>query len=258
MQIWLIEDFHGARSFLRRLLERAQHRVESFVAAGAAWAAHTGDIHLRPDVIMVAWRSEPSAPEREQRNLEALGFIRELRRCADPTPIMLYTSTDCPDAEVAAAFDAGAADFISAPHARPAELLGRLRALRRRTSGLVALEELRSGAISIDLPHCRVKVDGHVLELGALEYRLLVYLAERAGQVVSTDELLEAVFETPGSRAQGPRRTRAPAMAVSRLRHKLGPARSQLVTLPGFGFMLDADPVMSTGTSAVDPRREPE
>ena len=59
-------------------------------------------------------------------------------------------------------------------------------------------------------------------------------------------------FEKPAHRALGAAPTRAPAMAVSRLRHKLGPARSQLVTLVGLGFMLDSNPVKT----AVDPRRE--
>ena len=261
MRVWLIEDLHEARFLLRHVLEVAKHRVEFFASAAAALAARTRDIHLRPEVIMVAWHEERSTPERELRNLEALGFIREFRASADPTPIMLYTSTDRPDAEVTHAFEAGAADFISAPHARPGELLGRLRALRGRTSGLVAIEELRCGSISIDLLHCRVKVEGHAVELAGLEYRLLVYLAERAGQVVPTGELLEAVFETPGSRARGPKRTRAPTMAVSRLRHKLGSARNQLVTFAAFGFMLESTPVSSSVTSGVgrvDLRRERE
>ena len=251
VRIWLIEGLHETRFLLRHVLQVAKLRVEWFVSAAAALAARTRDIHLRPEVIMVAWHEERSTPERELRNLDVLGFIREFRASADPTPIMLYTSTDRPDAEVAHAFEAGAADFISAPHARPGELLGRLRALRGRTSGLVAIEELRCGSISVDLLHCRVKVEGHAVELGGLEYRLLVYLAERAGQVVPTGELLEAVFETPGSRARGPKRTRAPTMAISRLRHKLGPARDQLVTFAGFGFMLESNPVLGSGTSRV-------
>jgi DNA-binding response OmpR family regulator len=259
MRIWLIEDRREGCPALRNVLELAKHRVESFVAAGAALKARAGHIHLPPDAIMVGWLSESadlSVPERKRRNLEALGFIRELRRRADPTPLVLYASTDCPDPEVAQALDAGADDFITAPLARPGELLGRLRALRRRTSGLVAIEELRSGPISIDLAHCRVKIGGDLLALSALEYRLLVYLAERPGQVVSTDELLDEVFETPSRRARGSTPTRAPAMAVSRLRHKLGAARSQLVTLVGLGFMLDSNPVKRTERSAVDPRRE--
>jgi len=257
MRIWLIEG-HSTRSPLGRVLDTGGHQVESFAPADAART--TRESEMRPDVIMVHWNGESgelSEEERGRRNGQGLGVIRELRRRADRTPIMLYATADCPDWEVALALDAGADDFIAGPLTHPAELLGRLRALRRRTSGLVCIEVLRCGPISIDLAHRRVEVDGRVVALGALEYGLLVYLAERAGQHVSTEELLEALFEAPGNRARGPERTRAPAMVVSRLRRKLGHARTHLATIVGFGFMLASVPVASSSdTSLVGPRRE--
>ena len=85
-------------------------------------------------------------------------------------------------------------------------------------------------------------MSGGALPLRVLEFRLLVYLARRAGTPASVEEILEALFESRGHRAGGRDHSRAPAMAISRLRQKLGAASHHLVTVPGFGFTLDPNP----------------
>lgn len=245
MRVWLIDDQADVRCLLAGLLETATHGVDAFAGAAPALQGHSGASLRRPDVIMVSGQLaqvEACAigDEPGRRTIDSVGFIREIRIRADATPILLYASVDCPARKRVQALDAGADDFITAPLERPVELLARLRALRRRASGLVYIEVLQCGLISVDLAQRRVEVEGVAAPLGVLEYRLLVYLARRVGAAVSIEELLEALFESRGHRAHGPDRSRAPGMLVSRLRRKLGRARAQLVTVPGVGFKLES------------------
>lgn len=133
------------------------------------------------------------------------------------------------DAAVAAAIDAGADDAVAAS-ASDALIAAWLAALVRRNSG-----RLRLGALDIDRVERRVLRSGRALDLLPREYRLLLHLAERAGQVVPHDELRRAVWGLnfhPG--------TNVVAVHVSRLRAKLdrGFAAPLLHTEKGLGYRL--------------------
>lgn len=133
------------------------------------------------------------------------------------------------DAAVAAAIDAGADDAV-ALSSSDALIAARLAALVRRGSGKVRL-----GPLEIDRVERRVARAGHMLDLLPREYRLLLHLAERAGQVVPHDDLRQAVWGLafdPG--------TNVVAVHVSRLRAKLdrGFEIPLLHTEKGLGYRL--------------------
>ena len=133
------------------------------------------------------------------------------------------------DAAVAAAIDAGADDAV-AVSASDRLIAARLAALVRR----VPLA-LRLGPLAIDRVERSAARDGRPLALLPREYRLLLYLAERAGTVVSHDEVLSAVWGLrfhPG--------TNLVAAHVSRLRAKLdrGFEVAMLHTGKGVGYRL--------------------
>ncbi len=133
------------------------------------------------------------------------------------------------DAAVAAAIDAGADDAV-ALSASDGLIAARLAALVRRVPTAV-----RIGSLTIDRVARTATRGGRALDLLPREYRLLLYLAERAGVVVSHDELRSAVWGLrfhPG--------TNLVAAHVSRLRAKLdrGFESAMLHTEKGVGYRL--------------------
>ena len=95
------------------------------------------------------------------------------------------------DETVAAALEAGAADYIVKPFS-PNELVARVRAALRRHE---APGPFVLGALAIDYERRRVSVGGEPVELTATEYELLRVLALDAGRVVTHDTLLRRVWE---------------------------------------------------------------
>ena len=117
------------------------------------------------------------------------------------------------DETVAAAFEAGAADYIVKPFS-PTELVARVRAALRRHEepGPFVL-----GDLAIDYERRRVSVGGEAVALTATEFELLRVLSLNAGRVVTFDTLLRRVWNGRDSDDANPVR-----IFVRNLRHKLG------------------------------------
>lgn len=135
----------------------------------------------------------------------------------------------------AGALDAGAADCIVRPFSY-AELLARVRAVVRRASRPTNLPRLRVGELELCPARFEARYRGRPVRLSRTEFRMLHFLAMRAGQVVPTDELVRAIW--------GPGESNLALVRVNlyRLRQKLeaDPRRPQLLrALPGPGVMLD-------------------
>ena len=94
------------------------------------------------------------------------------------------------DETVAAALEAGAADYIVKPFS-PTELVARVRAALRRHE---EPDPFALGALEIDYDRRRVSIDGEPVKLTATEYELLRVLALDAGRVVSYEKLLRRVW----------------------------------------------------------------
>ncbi len=117
------------------------------------------------------------------------------------------------DETVAAALEAGAADYIVKPFSRT-ELVARIRAALRRTE---APEPFVLGALAIDFDRRRVTVGGEPVALTTTEYELLRVLALDAGRVVTYDTLLRRVW---GQRNAGD--ANLVRIFVKTIRRKLG------------------------------------
>jgi len=129
--------------------------------------------------------------------LEVCRLIRALAAPARATPIVMLTAKGDPFDRVVG-LEVGADDYLPKPF-EPRELLARLRAVLRRPPLAAALaaepapQVLRFGRLEIDCGARVVRVAGEPRALTAHQFDLLVALAERAGRVLSREQLLDAV-----------------------------------------------------------------
>ena len=95
------------------------------------------------------------------------------------------------------AFDLGVDDILTMPFS-PEELLARSIVISRRASGIQRpiVPTIRVGEMEIDIMNREVRAGGSVIHLSSIEQSLLYLLASRGGQVVSREEILDAVWGT--------------------------------------------------------------
>jgi DNA-binding response OmpR family regulator len=119
--------------------------------------------------------------------------IRALSPPADSVPMIMLTAKGDPFDRVVG-LEMGADDYLPKPF-EPRELLARLRAVLRRPrqSGVAASASLRFGRLEIDRDARSVLLDGRPCTLTAYQFDLLAALAERAGRVLSRDQLIDAL-----------------------------------------------------------------
>ena len=127
--------------------------------------------------------------------LDVCRRIRALQGPAAQVPVLMLTAKGDPMDRIIG-LKLGADDYLPKP-LEPRELLARIRAiLRRRTDGggaAAATQVLRFGSLEIDRDARTVTVAGQPAELTSYQFELLVALAERAGRVLTRDQIMEAV-----------------------------------------------------------------
>jgi len=168
----------------------------------------------------------------DMRATEVLKRVRE-RPETRSKPVILVSG--CHDeVDRVLAFELGADDFVAKPYS-PRELALRLRAVLRRSQSQASQpsDRFQIDRLSIDIPGHEVTVDGSVVGLTALEFKLLVDLARHRGLVRSREKLLEAVWQHAGTLE-----TRTVDTHVKRLREKLGEVGRQIETVRGVGYRL--------------------
>jgi DNA-binding response OmpR family regulator len=163
--------------------------------------------------------------------LDGLEVTRRIRRESD-VPILMVTARSG-ESDKLLGLELGADDYITKPFST-AELVARVRALLRRSSGTVTERVLELGALRIDPARRVVTRDGTAVPLTTLEFDLLYFLAARAGRVFTRESLMEHVWGS--DRVVDDRSIDS---LVSRVRRKLeqDPSRPRyLQTIWGAGY----------------------
>ena len=151
------------------------------------------------------------------------------RRIDGRVPVIMLTARD-EEADVVAGLELGADDYVPKPFS-PRELSARVKAVLRRGGAVAAADDVTTlGPITLARGAREDRVDGHEVDLTQREFDLLEYLLRRTGQVVTRDELLEAVwgFVLPGQ-------TRTIEVHIAQLRKKLG-YPDLIRTVRGLGY----------------------
>jgi DNA-binding response OmpR family regulator len=129
-------------------------------------------------------------------DMDGLEVCRRIRALPAPlaqTPVLMLTAKGDPMDRIIG-LEMGADDYLPKPF-EPRELLARIRAVLRRSNESTTTDTtlLRFGSLEIDRDARVVSVGGTAVELTSYQFDLLVALAERAGRVLTRDQIMEAV-----------------------------------------------------------------
>jgi len=165
--------------------------------------------------------------------LDGLSLIEDLRRRKVRTPVLILSAKRSVDDRVRG-LQAGGDDYLVKPFAF-SELLARVQALIRRSTGETQPTRLAVGDLAVDLISRRVERVGTAIELRPREFALLEYLMRNAGRVVSKTMIMEHIFDYSFDP-----RTNVVDVLVFRLREKIDRAfQPKLIhTVRGIGYVL--------------------
>lgn len=145
------------------------------------------------------------------------------------TPVIYLTVVDDED-EIVRSLDGGAADYITKPF-RMRELLARIKkALHEKEES----EIIKIGEAVIDVRAGRVFIEEQLIDLTALEYRLLLIFAQNQNILLKREQILERIWDISGNFVEDNTLT----VYVKRLREKLGNAVN-VTTVRGIGYRVD-------------------
>lgn len=163
--------------------------------------------------------------------MDGVSVLEKWRGAGHIFPVLILTARDTWSEKVGG-LDAGADDYLTKPF-KMEELLARVRALIRRSSGL-ATSDISCGPVTLNTKNSKVTVDGQAIKLTALEYKLLSYLMHHRDEIISRTGLTEHIYDQDFDRDSN-----TIEVFINRIRKKLGVNIIQ--TKRGLGYRL-ADP----------------
>jgi two-component system, OmpR family, response regulator len=179
MRVLVVEDELKIAKAIERVLTAERYSTDvtgDGVGALALAAEHDYDLVLL---------------DRMLPDLDGLEVLRLMRGRGIDTPVLMLTAMGSLDHRVEG-LDGGADDYLAKPFAF-SELLARMRAIARRAPERNE-QPLRAGDLTLDPLRFRVTVGTRYEDLSAREYALLAYLVQHAGEVVTRQQILDAVW----------------------------------------------------------------
>ena len=217
MKILVVEDEQILSQQLAAALSGAGYAVDC--AVDGASAEFLGQTEKYDAVVL-----DLGLPE-----VDGLTVLRRWREGGQTMPVLVLTARDSWHEKVQG-IDGGADDYVAKPF-QMEEVLARLRALIRRSSGQLS-PELRAGAVVLDARLSKVTLDGMPVKLTSHEFRVLSYLMHHCGRVVSQAELTEHIYAQDADRDSN-----TVEVFIARLRRKLG--ASFIETVRGLGYRIE-------------------
>ncbi|GAA1511248.1 response regulator transcription factor [Kribbella lupini] len=179
-RLLVVDDEATVRELLSATLRFAGFSVASASTGAEAIAAATRE---PPDLVLL----DVMLPD-----VDGFEVVRQLRdRPGHPVPVLFLTARDR-QADKVTGLSLGADDYVTKPFDLE-ELIARIRAILRRTYGVPAAL-LTVGDLELDVEGHQVTRAGRAVRLSATEFRLLHYLMQNAGHVVSKAQILDRVW----------------------------------------------------------------
>lgn len=223
--VLLVDDDAENRKVLGQELARAGMRV---ISAGDGTTARETISEDEFSLVLL----DDNLPD-----VSAFDLCREIHEAHNIPVVMLAVVMD--ESVVVRALESCADDYVRKPY-RTRELLARVRAVLRRskTNDRRLPPSIHSGLLTLDSKTFRADISGEPLPLTPTEYRLLAFLVQNVGEVITHDRLLELVW---GSGYRGEHHMLH--VTMSRLRSKLAAlSGSDLIrTNPGVGYEFVAE-----------------
>lgn len=227
-RICIVDDDADTRALIRRELESANYSIDE--------CANGNDFLQKSergsfDVLIL----DVGLPD-----VDGFEICRRIRSAGSEVPIIFVTSR-AEEIDRVSGFALGADDYVSKPFSAK-ELTFRVKAMLRRFSGSAprsaaanpTSNEMRFGPLAIDPEKRRVMLGEKLVALTALEFDVLLFLAENPGRPFTRDELMECVWGMKSSQY-------APTVTtlLNRLRRKLEPDVNKpvfILTVFGVGY----------------------
>lgn len=214
------------RAFISRHLPDAGH--DAVCANDAAEALQLFETSAF-DAVITEW---------QLRDTTALGLTESLRRIPKSASARVLVASRCHEPrDIAAALDHGIEDYLVKP-APAEELVARVNAVLRRPVAVPVdrNDTLQAGPITLNRLSHRVTANGVEIDLAPAEFRLLAFLMEQRGRVISRKQLLAQVWNRRKGIGE-----RTVDVHIRRLRAALTPhgCAGLLQTVRGFGYRLD-------------------
>ncbi len=218
-RILLVEDDPDIRDLVSHALRKAGFRISATGSGAEALGILSDDRHDLAvlDVML------PDIP-----GTEICRRIRESERLRAMPVIFLTARVEEHDRIYG--FSVGADDYILKPFS-PRELVARVQAILRRTTGSISGDAVAVGELSIDMDRRQVKLRDEPIHLTFKEFEVLRTLVVAKGRVVERMQLLEDVWGMDST--SGPRSV---DVTITRLRDKLGEFSHCVRTVTGVGY----------------------
>jgi DNA-binding response OmpR family regulator len=178
-RILVVEDDRSIADMVVKNLEAAGYECHPSPDGGHALADFE---RLKPDLVVL----DLGLP-----GLDGMQVARRIRRDSE-VPILMLTARST-ESDKLLGLEIGADDYVTKPFST-AELVARVRALLRRSTGTVRERVLEIGPLVIDPARRKVERGGEPVPLTTLEFDLLYFLASRPGRVFSREALMEQVW----------------------------------------------------------------
>jgi DNA-binding response OmpR family regulator len=217
LKILVVDDDLELQRLIAFALRQAGYLVLEAGDGPAALAMFESE---RPDLVLL----DVNLPR-----MNGFEVLRRLRAGGAKTPVMMLTVRVGEEDQVRG-LDLGADDYLAKPFAMQ-ELVARVRALGRRVSSVVP-PVLHHHDLTLDTPRRRATRDGRELKLTRKEFGVLEVLMAAGDRVVSSEELLEKVWDENADPF-----TNAVRITVMTLRRKLGEPQV-IETVVGVGYRL--------------------
>ena len=219
MRVFIAEDDQVLADGLLRSLRSAGYAVDqvsSGTEADAALAAHEFDMVILDLGLPV---------------MHGFEVLKKLRGRGITVPVLILTAADSVEQRVKG-LDLGADDYMAKPFSLQ-ELEARVRALTRRGLG-TASSLLKHGPLTFDATGRVAYLNDQMEGLSARELSLLEVLLQRAGRLVSKDQLVERLCEWGEEVSNN-----AIEVFIHRLRKNIKQGPVRIATVPGLGYCLE-------------------